>query len=195
MLRLLAHASRRSVPSAYTSLQRSRTISAFGRQCMSAMSSAQAPHPPPHFTAPDDRYREKVQSSFDRQAAMRSAGAEIVSIAPGVVELVAPHKADFTQQHGFLHAGFIAMLLDSAAGYAAFSLMPPGSAVLTVEFKVNLLRPAVCQGGIRAAGRVLRAGKRVSVVEAVAEDVTDGKLIATMTATVMTMENSDKVSE
>ena len=86
--------------------------------------------------------RARVQASFDRQAMMATLGAELVSVEPGRAELALRHDARFTQQHSFMHAGAVAAVLDSACGYAAFSLMPADAAVLTVEFKTNLLAPA-----------------------------------------------------
>ena len=89
--------------------------------------------------APD--FEERVRSSFARQSAMRTIGAELTLVAPGTVEIEMPYSEALTQQHGFLHAGVISAALDSACGYAAYSLMPENSGVLTIEFKVNLLSP------------------------------------------------------
>jgi len=87
----------------------------------------------------------RVQASFDRQAFMRTVGARLVSVERGQVTIEWPFSNDLTQQHGFLHAGVVAAVADSACGYAALSLMPAEAAVLSVEFKVNLLRPAAGQ--------------------------------------------------
>ncbi len=89
--------------------------------------------------APD--YEERVRASFARQQAMATIGAELTLVTPGIIEIEMPYSAALTQQHGFLHAGVISTALDSACGYAAFSLMPENSGVLTIEFKVNLLAP------------------------------------------------------
>ena len=86
-------------------------------------------------------YEDRVRASFERQAAMATIGAELTLVTPGIVEIEMPFSAALTQQHGFLHAGVISAALDSACGYAAFSLMPADAAVLTIEFKVNLLAP------------------------------------------------------
>ena|SRR6187399_1265439 len=91
---------------------------------------------------PDPDYEERVRASFARQAAMATIGAELTLVTPGIVEIETPFSAALTQQHGFLHAGVISTALDSACGYAAFSLMPEQASVLTIEFKVNLLAPA-----------------------------------------------------
>ena len=87
--------------------------------------------------------RARVEASFARQAMMATLGAELVSVDRGRVELALPHDERFTQQHGFVHAGAVAAVLDSACGYAAFSVMPPEAAVLTVSYTINLLAPAV----------------------------------------------------
>lgn len=115
---------------------------------------------------------------------MQTCGIELVRVEPGTVQLRLTYSPAITQQHGFVHAGIMATALDSACGYAAFSLMPEGAGVLTVEFKINLLAPA--RGPLfDITGTVLKPGRTISVVEGRA--TTDGKLIASMTATVMTM--------
>jgi len=93
---------------------------------------------------------------------MHTIGAELVRVEPGEVELVLPFRSDLTQQHGFLHAGIVTTLLDSACGYAALSLMDRDAAVLSVEYKVNLLAPAVGER-MRAIGRVVRPGRTLLV--------------------------------
>jgi uncharacterized protein (TIGR00369 family) len=134
---------------------------------------------PPGFEA-------RTRDSFARQAAMATLGITLEGVEPGVVTLHLPHRADLTQQHGFLHAGIVSTALDSACGYAAFTLMPPEAAVLTIEFKVNLLAPA--RGPLlRVQGRVVKAGRTISVVDARATQGDDHSLVATMTATVMTV--------
>jgi len=111
----------------------------------------------------DPNFEHRVRASFARQAAMRTLGVTMERIAPGEVELALPFRADLTQQHGFLHAGIVAAVVDSACGYAALSLMEPGVAVLSVEFKVQLLAPAT-GAWFRARGQVVRAGRTLSVV-------------------------------
>ncbi len=141
------------------------------------------------FDAPDG-YAGRVRDSFARQPAMATLGAALAAVEPGRVEIALAHRAELTQQHGYLHAGIVATALDSACGYAAFSLMPPGAAVLTIEFKINLLAPA---RGPRFVfeGRVTKAGRTISVVDGQAwqQDEQGGgrKPVATMTATVMTL--------
>ena len=90
----------------------------------------------------DPDFERRVRASFARQRLMAMMGASLVRVEPGAVEIALPFHEDFTQQHGFLHAGAATSVVDSACGYAALSLMEPGAAVLSVEFKVNLLAPA-----------------------------------------------------
>ncbi len=144
----------------------------------------------------DPHFEARVRSSFERQAAMRTLGVALASVAPGEVVLRMLHRPELTQQHGFIHAGILSAALDSACGYAAFSLMPADAAVLTIEFKVNLLAPA---RGPRFVfeGRGIKPGRTISVVEGRAlQTDADGaaeKLVATMTATVMTVLGRDTI--
>jgi uncharacterized protein (TIGR00369 family) len=144
------------------------------------------PMPP---TAPPD-FEARTRDSFARQAAMSTLGITLESAAPGRVVLAMRHQGALTQQHGFLHAGIVATALDSACGYAAFTLMPADAAVLTVEFKVNLMAPA--RGPwLRFVGEVTKAGRTISVVDGRAWQRPQGdaqeQLVASMTATVMTV--------
>src|ERR1700751_3047728 len=140
------------------------------------------------FQPKDPHFAERVRASFVRQRAMHTLGVEITRLAAGEIELAMPYDAAFTQQHGFVHAGIIATVLDSACGYAAFSLMPADAAVLTVEFKTNLLAPA---RGDRFLfkGEVVKPGRTITVSAASAFAIEDGeeKLIATMTGTLMAL--------
>lgn len=137
-------------------------------------------------------FESKVRESFARQAFMTTLGAEIGCSVPGEVEIHMPFNQRHTQQDGFVHAGVITSILDSACGYAAYSVAPPGCNVLTVEFKVNLLAPAV---GIKfsAKGHVKRRGKTLTVCTADAFAINgDGeKLIATMLGTIMTLPSPE----
>jgi uncharacterized protein (TIGR00369 family) len=136
----------------------------------------------------DPDFAARVRASFERQAVMRTLGAALAEVGAGRVVIAMAHRAELTQQHGFLHAGIVSTALDSACGYAAFSLMPADAAVLTIEFKVNLLAPA--RGpDFRFEGHVVKAGRTISVVEGRAWQRDDAKtaLVATMSATVMTM--------
>jgi uncharacterized protein (TIGR00369 family) len=131
-------------------------------------------------------FESRVRASFARQKAMHTLGVEIARIGPGEIELAMPFAEAFTQQHGFLHAGIVATALDSACGYAALTMMAPDAAVLTVEFKTNLLAPAKGES-FRFIGKVVKAGRTITVCDAQAFGLTgnDEKLIATMTATIM----------
>ncbi|MGO9172675.1 MAG: PaaI family thioesterase [Rhodomicrobium sp.] len=133
-----------------------------------------------------DEFETRVRASFARQKVMQTLGVAITRIAAGEVEFAMPFAPDFTQQHGFLHAGTVATVLDSACGYAAFTVMAPEAAVMTIEFKANFLAPAKGES-FRFAGKVLKAGRTVTVCEAQAFGRAGGieKLIATMTATIM----------
>jgi uncharacterized protein (TIGR00369 family) len=129
---------------------------------------------------------ERVRDSFARQKVMQTLGVTIAKIGPGEVELTMPFAAEFTQQHGFLHAGTVTTALDSACGYAAFTLMAPGAAVLTIEFKANFLAPARRES-FRFRGKAIKAGRTITVCEgqAFARTGTEEKMIGTMTATLM----------
>lgn len=138
-------------------------------------------------------FAQRVRESFDRQAVMATLGAQLAAVEPGRVAITMRHRPELTQQHGFLHAGIVSTALDSACGYAAFSLMPADAAVLTIEFKVNLLAPA--RGpDFRFEAEVTKAGRTISVVDGSAWQ-TDAngqpQRVATMTATVMTVRGRD----
>lgn len=134
----------------------------------------------------DPAYEARVRESFRRQTHMATLGATIVFIAPGAVHLAFPFDAQFCQQNGFLHAGAIASVADSANGYAAYTLTPPDTDVLAVEFKINLLAPARGEGFL-ACGRVLRPGRTLTVCQAdvYATGTTERILIATMLSTLI----------
>ncbi len=135
-------------------------------------------------------FEARVRESFARQRVMQTLGARIASIEAGAVELEMPFNADFTQQHGFLHAGVVTTVLDSAAGYAAYSLMPEGAAVLTIELKTSLMR--VAKGDLfRFEGRVMKAGRTVMFAEARA--FSGAAEIAHLTASMMVVQGRDGV--
>jgi uncharacterized protein (TIGR00369 family) len=135
-------------------------------------------------------YEERVRATFAGQRLMETIGARLLRVAPGEVEIELPFRADLTQQHGTLHAGVVTAIADTACGVAAFSLMPPDSAVLSIEYKVNFLAPA--RGGrILARGRVVRPGRTLTVCAAEVAALPSGQaeeqevLIATMLATMI----------
>ena len=142
------------------------------------------------FTPKDPAYREKVAESFAQQPVMNTVGATIVSTEPGMVELEFIHQQNLTQHHGFIHAGIVTTVLDSACGYAAYSLMPENTSVLTIEFKTNLLAPALGDKYV-AIGQVKKPGRTITVSDGELFAITDGqkKLVATMTGTLMTMHD------
>ena len=147
------------------------------------------------FRAPDAGFAERVRASFDRQPAMTLIGARMTRVAAGEVDIELPFDPRLTQQHGFMHAGIIGTALDSACGFASLTLMPADAGILTIEYKVNLLSPG--RGvRLRVTGRVRKAGRTITLAEgdaiAIAADGTE-KLVATMTATEMTIIGRDEV--
>ena len=142
----------------------------------------------PPFVPKNPDYREVATATFARQQAMRTLGISIARLEPGEVELSMPYSLDWTQQNGFVHAGVITAGLDTACGIAAFTLMPAGSDVLTVEFKTNLLAPAKGERFFFRA-HVVKSGRTLTVCEARAFALDGGgeTLIATMTGTLMAM--------
>ena len=146
------------------------------------------------FEPKDASYAQRVRDSFALQGAMGPIGASLGEIAPGMVEVLLDWAPSLTQQHGFLHAGMVATALDSACGYAGFTLMPAGAGVLTIEFKINLLAPARGQR-FRMVGQVVKPGRTITVTEGRAYAIDGGheKLIATLGATLMTITGRDDV--
>lgn len=136
----------------------------------------------------------RARESFGRQTLMKTLAAEMVHIGPGEVDIGLRHAPELCQQNGFLHAGVLASIADSANGYAALTLSPAHCDVLTVEFKINLLAPA-SDSRFLATGRVLRPGRTLSVclaeVYGLAED--GRRLVATMLSTVMVRPRHDVV--
>lgn len=128
----------------------------------------------PTFEPRDPDFAGHVRDSFARQRLMQTIGATLGAVRPGEVEIVLPFDAALTQQHGTLHAAAVTAIADSACGYAALSLMEPGREVLSVEFKVNLLAPAVGERFV-AVGRVLRPGRTLTVCSGTVEAERGGK--------------------
>ncbi len=138
----------------------------------------------------------RVRESFARQKIMSTIGARMTLVTPGVVEIEMGYDESLTQQHGFLHAGILSTALDSACGYAAYSLMPPDAAVLTIEFKINLLAPG---RGSRFLfrGAVTKPGRTIIVADGQAyayQDEGEAKLVATMTGTLMTVVGREGIA-
>ncbi len=144
------------------------------------------------FASQNESYELRVRESFSKQNLMKTIGASLTKVLPGEVEISIKFRDDLTQQHGFIHAGIVATIADSACGYAAFSLMAPDAAVLTVEYKINLLSPAAGESLI-ALGKVTKPGRTLTVCSGDVFAVKDGdkKLVATMLATMMSISGQE----
>ena len=138
------------------------------------------------FEPRDADFKARVTRSFAAQTVMQTIGAELVEVAPGRVVIELPYDRRLTQQDGFIHAGVSSIIMDSACGYAAFSLMSAEARVLTIEFKINLLAPAAGER-FRAVGVVRKSGRSVFVAESelFAVDNQGSKPVASMTGTLM----------
>ncbi len=141
-------------------------------------------------------FAERVRDSFARQSIMGLIGAELARVEPGLVEILLPFREDLCQQHGFFHAGVTATIADSAGGYAAFTLFPAESSVLTTEFKINLLAPAAGER-LRALGRVIKPGRTLTIceVEVFAIEAGQEKICAKLLQTLMTMHGKTDRAE
>ena len=138
------------------------------------------------FEPRDPQFETRVTQSFNEQAVMQTLNARLTRVEPGEVRIAFPHQAALTQQDGYIHAGISSTVMDSACGYAAFTLMPAEARVLTIEFKINLLAPAAGES-FHAVGRVRKPGRSVFVSEGELYAHADGedKLVATMAGTLM----------
>jgi uncharacterized protein (TIGR00369 family) len=154
------------------------------------------PRPEAHFEPRDPHWEQKVRDSFVRQGAMTLIGATLVDVWPGGCEIHMPYRDDLSQQHGFFHAGITSTAVDSAAGYAGFTLMPPNTSVLSVEFKINLLAPADGELMI-ATGEVIKPGKNLVICRGDAWVIKNGKKThcAMMQQTLMTMHGKPENQE
>jgi uncharacterized protein (TIGR00369 family) len=130
----------------------------------------------------DPHFASRIRESFTRQKAMALIGASLGTVMPGAVEITLPFRDDLTQQKGYIHGGIIGMIADSAAGYAAYSLMPADCSLVTVEYKVNILSPAT--SSLTARGEVVKPGRTLTVARAEVY-AQDGKHVATMQQTLM----------
>lgn len=144
----------------------------------------------PDMPPQNPNFADEVAASFAQQQIMTTIGARLSLVGPGVVEITLPFREDLTQQDRYVHAGIVTTIADSACGYAAFTLMPAGSRVLAVEFKVNLLRPAQAAEFV-ARAEVIKAGKTLTVVRAdvFGLDENGRQLVATMQGTMMCIPN------
>jgi uncharacterized protein (TIGR00369 family) len=143
-----------------------------------------------------EKQQERVRASFAKQGLMTTLGATLESVSPGMVEILVSPNPAILQQHGFVHGGVVSAIADSAAGYAALSLMPADTGVLTMEFKINFLAPAAGER-ILARGRVVKAGRMLTLAQAevFAKTREQEKLIALLTATLMVVKGRDGVSD
>jgi uncharacterized protein (TIGR00369 family) len=139
------------------------------------------------MNAPDPNFESRIRESFGRQKAMALIGATLGRVEAGEVEVALPWRDDLTQQKGFVHGGVVGMIADTACGYSAFSLMPAGGSLVTVEYKMNILKPG--RGALVARGKVIRAGRTLTVAraEVYAED---GSHVATMLQTLMALPDT-----
>ena len=140
----------------------------------------------------DPGFERRCRESFARQKAMALIGASLGTVEPGYVEVRLPFRDDLTQQKGYVHGGILGMIADTACGYSAFSLMPSGCSLVTVEYKINILSPA--RGALVAKGQVVKPGRTLTIAraEVYAED---GKHIASMQQTLMMLANTPDTPE
>ena len=144
------------------------------------------------FTPANPGYAERVRASFTRQGAMKTLGAELIAVEPGYCAIALAPRPEIAQQHGYVHAGVVGAIVDSAGGYAGFTLFPASASVLTVEFKLNLLAPAAGERLV-AEGFVVKPGRTLAVTrgEVHAEDRGRHTLVAIMQQTLMVMHGRD----
>lgn len=140
------------------------------------------------FKPMDSDYEARIRSSFEKQVVMKTIGAALTKITPGEVVIEFAYDMSLTQQHGYVHAGVVTTVVDSACGYAAYTLMAPDSEVLTIEYKVNFMYPARGER-FKGIGRVLRSGRTVTVCSGDVVAVENGKekVVATMLATMISV--------
>ncbi len=144
------------------------------------------------FQPVDPDFAARIKESFGRQKAMALIGASLTAVEPGYVEIALPFRDDLTQQKGFVHGGILGMIADTACGYCAFSLMPAGCSLVTVEYKMNILSPA--RRSLVAQGHVVKPGRTLTVARAeVYAD--DGRHIATMQQTLMLLADRPDTPE
>ncbi len=132
----------------------------------------------------DPDFASRIRESFGRQKAMALIGATLSRVEPGQVEISLAYRDDLTQQKGYVHGGILGMIADSACGYAAFSLMPAGGSLVTVEYKMNILNPA--RASLVARGHVVKPGRTLTVARAEVY-AADGTHVATMQQTLMAL--------
>jgi uncharacterized protein (TIGR00369 family) len=144
------------------------------------------------FQVLDPGYETRIRGSFTRQKAMVLIGASLGAVAPGRVEIDLPFRDELTQQKGYVHGGIIGMIADSAAGYAAYSLMPASASLVTVEYKMNILAPG--RGALVARGEVVKPGRTLTVARAEVYSE-DGRHVASMQQTLMMLAETSDTAE
>jgi uncharacterized protein (TIGR00369 family) len=144
------------------------------------------------FQALDPLFEERVRASFARQNAMALVGAKLSSVAAGLCEIELAFREDLTQQKGFVHGGIVGMIADSAAGYAAYTLMPADCSLVTVEYKMNILTPG--RGSLVAKGSVVKPGRTLTVARAEVYSQ-DGRHVASMQQTLMMLAGTPDHAE
>jgi uncharacterized protein (TIGR00369 family) len=144
------------------------------------------------FQPKDPAFAARVRASFARQKAMDLIGARLTVVEPGYAEIELPYRAELTQQKAYVHGGILGMIADSACGYAAYSLMPATSSLVTVEYKINILAPA--QGDLVARGQVIRPGRTLTVTRAEVCSA-DGTHVASMQQTLMMLADTPDAAE
>ena len=149
----------------------------------------------PTFVAADAGYEARVRESFERLTLMRTIGARLLRVDAGAIDVEMAVRGDLTQQHGYVAAGIVTAIVDTACGYAAMSLMPAGSGVVTVEYKVNFIAPARGER-LLAQGRVVRAGRVLTVCTGDVYAVSGAarKAVATMLATMMALQGTPEIA-
>jgi uncharacterized protein (TIGR00369 family) len=141
----------------------------------------------------DPRFADRIRDSFSRQKAMALIGARLASVEPGAVAITLAFREDLTQQKGYIHGGILGMIADSACGYAAFSLMPAGCSLVTVEYKINILSPA--RDSLVARGTVVRPGRTLTVARAEVYARDGEQHVATMQQTLMMLPDTPDTRE
>jgi uncharacterized protein (TIGR00369 family) len=146
----------------------------------------------PRFQPKDPAFAARVRASFARQKAMVLIGARLAAVEPGFVEIALAYRPELTQQKAYVHGGILGMIADSACGYAAYSLMPATSSLVTVEYKINILAPA--QSDLVARGQVIRPGRTLTVARGEVY-AADGTLVANMLQTLMMLADTPDTPE
>lgn len=141
------------------------------------------------FQPADPHFETRVRDSFEKQGIMATVGARLVRIAPGEVEIEFPFSLSLSQHNGYIHAGVMTTVVDSACGYAAYTLMPPDADVLSIEYKINFMSPAIGES-FKGVGRVVKAGRTITVCAGEVIAVANGqeKVVAVMQATMITVK-------